>query len=85
MIRSNEGESAKIDLSISSFPRSTADLYWQLSISGLTKDDLATRFGDLSELIDLKIIILEEQNIYAVQNTAVALTHSNPFQLRQIN
>ena len=53
MIRSNEGESAQIDLSISSFPRSTADLYWALSGSGLTKDDLATRFGDLSELIDL--------------------------------
>ncbi|MEC7357897.1 MAG: SwmB domain-containing protein [Verrucomicrobiota bacterium] len=53
-IRSNEGESANIDLAISSFPRSTTDLYWELSGSGLTKFDLATRFGDLSELIDLK-------------------------------
>ena len=53
-IRSNEGESADIELSISTFPGETTNLYWELSGTGLTKDDLATRFGDLSELIDLK-------------------------------
>ena len=52
-IRSNEGESAEIALSITTFPVNTKDLYWRLSGSGLSKDDLATRFGDLSELINL--------------------------------
>jgi hypothetical protein len=52
-IRSNEDESAEIPLSITTFPISTKDLYWQLSGSGLSKDDLATRFGDLSEHIKL--------------------------------
>lgn len=53
-IRSNEGESADIEISISTFPKETTNLYWELSGTGLTKDDLATRFGDLSEMIDLK-------------------------------
>ena len=52
-IRSNEGESAEIALAITTFPVNTKDLYWKLSGAGLSKDDLATRFGDLSEPINL--------------------------------
>ena len=52
-IRSNEGESAIIPLKITTFPTEITPLYWKLSGVGLSKSDLATRFGDLSERVSL--------------------------------
>ena len=52
-IRSNEGESAIIPLTITTFPTDEKPLFWKLSGNNLQKEDLATRFGDFSEQIQL--------------------------------
>jgi hypothetical protein len=63
-IRSNEGESAVIPLSLTTFPTQEKELYWKLSGNNLTSTDIANRFGDLSEVIDLSsMFTTESENI----------------------